>query len=131
MSETVLAPQSGKPRFTVDIALKTLATVAAAIILTWLAMRLSHILLVILFAVLLATAIDEPVTWLQEHGIPRPLGILLHYIALLILFAIAIVVLIPLITTESRLLMKELPGYLNAFEGWLDRYTPGPTPHFS
>ncbi|MFM9107575.1 MAG: AI-2E family transporter [Chloroflexota bacterium] len=129
-SEASTAPGGG-PRVIAEIALKTLGVVAAAIVLSWLAMRLSHFLIVILFAVLLATAIDEPVSWLQERGVPRPLGIFLHYVALIALFAIAIIVLIPLVTTEARLLSKELPAYLQSFETWLDKYTPGPTPHFS
>jgi predicted PurR-regulated permease PerM len=122
---------SGKPRLTIEIALRTLAIIGVAIVLTWLAMRLSHFLLVILFAILLATAIDEPVSWLQARGVPRPLGIFLHYVALLILFGIAIVVLIPLVTTEARLLSKELPAYLDSLETLIDKYTPGPKPHFS
>jgi predicted PurR-regulated permease PerM len=126
-----LSAAPGRPRFTIDIALKTLVLIGLAIALAWLAIRLSHFLLVILFAILLATAIDEPVTWLQERGVPRPLGILLHYIALLILFGIAILVLIPLVTTEAKLLSTELPGYLVSLESLIDRYTPGPAPHFS
>jgi predicted PurR-regulated permease PerM len=133
MSETNpgVAVATAKPRLTIDVAIRTLAIVAAGIVLTWLAIRLSHFLLVILFAILLATAIDEPVSWLQRHGIPRPIGILLHYIALMAMFGLAILVLIPLITTEARLLVTELPGYINSLEGLIARYTPGPAPHFS
>ncbi|MCC6313544.1 MAG: AI-2E family transporter, partial [Thermomicrobiales bacterium] len=104
--------QSRRPeRVTVEIASRTLLLLAAFAALVWFSFQLSNLLLILLFAVLLATAIDEPVSWLERRGIPRPFGILAHYIVLFALFVLVALVLIPLIGSEIRLLRAELPAY--------------------
>lgn len=110
--------------FTVEIAGRTLAILLAAFLLAWVGSRLGNFLMIAVFAVLLATAIDEPVSWLQRRGVPRPLGIGLHYLALLAVLALVVVVLIPLVAAEGLLLRREIPAYVQELEVRLAALNP-------
>jgi len=123
--------EGSRPAVSVNIAGRTLGVLLAAVAAVWLAGRLSHLLLIILFAVLLATAIDAPVTWLQRRGIPRPLGILLHDLLLVALLAVVVLVLVPLVASEARLLRDEAPRYANQLEAWVATVNPNAAEGFS
>lgn len=110
--------------FTVEIAGRTLAILLAAFALAWMGSRLGNFLMIAVFAILLATAIDEPVSWLERRGVPRPLGIGLHYLALLAVLALVVVVLVPLVAAEGLLLRQEIPAYVQAVESRLAAMNP-------
>jgi predicted PurR-regulated permease PerM len=112
------------PRVTVEIAGRTLAVLLAAFALAWVGSRLGNFAMIVVFAVLLATAIDQPVSALQRRGVPRPLGIGLHYLALLAVLALVVVVLIPLVAAEATLLRLEIPAYLAELEARLAAINP-------
>ncbi len=117
---------AGTPRspFTVEVAGRTIAILVAAFAFAWIGARLDHFFLIVVFAILLATAIDEPVGWLQRHGVPRPLGIGLHYLALVALLGLVVVVLIPLVASEATLLRSEIPAYLQELEARVAALNP-------
>lgn len=131
MAERAVPDEPRRPAVSVEIGGRTLGILLAVVAAVWLAARLSHILLILLFAVLLATAIDEPVSWLERRGLPRPLGILLHYLVLLVLIAIVVLVLVPLVAAEARLLRVEAPAYADQLEGLVAAINPNAAAGFS
>ena len=90
--------------------------VVAVIIAAYLLFRIPHFWLIVLTAVVLATAMDKPVVALNQRGLPRPLAILLIYVCLIAFFAGAIAALAPIITGDARALEAELPGYASRLE---------------
>ena len=94
MGDRSVPAEPPRPVVSVNIAGRTLGVLLAVVAAVWLAGRLSHLLLILLFAVLLATAIDAPISWLQKRGVPRPLGILLHYLLLVALLGVVVLVIV-------------------------------------
>lgn len=107
--------------FTVNLASRSILGVFAIVAGVWLAARLTDFLLVVFFAILLATAIDQPVTWLQRRSIPRPAGVLAMFVLLIGLLGLVVVALIPLIGAETESLRNNLPGYQERTQDLLRR----------
>lgn len=106
---------------TVQIAPRSLFIVLAVAALVWLAFKLTDFLMVVFFAVLLATAIDQPVSWMQRQRVPRPAAVLAMFAALLGLLVLVVVALVPLVSAESLTLRDDLPGYSKRLESLFGR----------
>ena len=116
-----------RPPLTVEIAPRTIVIAALVVATVWLLFRLTDFLMVLVFAILIATAIDQPVGWLRRRGLPRPLGIAALYGILLALLALVGVVLVPLVATEITALRGALPGYTAQLESVLRQVGPEAT----
>lgn len=106
----------GQRTITVSISVRTIFVIIALVALTYLLFRIPHFWLLVLTAVVLATAMDKPVSAMQARGIPRGISILLIYILLIGLMATAIAALAPIVAGDARALERELPGYTAWFE---------------
>jgi len=106
----------GQRTITVSISVRTIFLIIALVALTYLLFRIPHFWLLVLTAVVLATAMDKPVSAFQARGLPRAISILVIYILLLGLMAIAIAALAPIVAGDARALERELPGYTAWFE---------------
>lgn len=110
---------------TIAIAPRTIVLAVGVVAAVWLLFRLTDFLTVLMFAILLATAVDQPVGWLQRRGVPRALGVLVLYVVVVALLAVVGVVLVPLVATEVHALRAELPGYVTRLESLLRQVNPG------
>jgi predicted PurR-regulated permease PerM len=109
--------ESESPRtITVSISVRTIFLIIALVAMTYLFFRIPHFWLLVLTAVVLATAMDKPVSALQARGWPRGISIMLIYILLIGLMVIAIAALAPIVAGDARALERELPGYTAWFE---------------
>lgn len=106
----------GQRTITVSISVRTIFVIIALVALTYLLFRIPHFWLLVLTAVVLATAMDKPVSAMQARGLPRALSILLIYILLIGMMVIAIAALAPIVAGDARALERELPGYTAWFE---------------
>lgn len=66
-----------------------------------LAVYLTDVLLLLAVAMLLAAVIQPPLNWLARHGLPRSAGVLLLYLLLLALLALAFYALLPVIVGRA------------------------------
>ena len=122
---TLPAPDDVKrpePRITVSISLRTLATVGGVLLAYWLLLTFSGILIVFPIAILLAATVDKPAKWLARHHVPRPLGVTIIFLALLVVIGFAISLLVPLVAHEIRDIRSNLPTYRADLEDLLNRY---------
>jgi predicted PurR-regulated permease PerM len=106
----------GPQTITVSISLRTIFLIIALVALTYLFFRIPHFWLLVLTAVVLATAMDKPVSAIQARGLPRGISILFIYILLIGLMVIAVAALAPIVAGDARALERELPGYTAWFE---------------
>lgn len=106
----------GQRTITVSISVRTIFLIIALVALTYLLFRIPHFWLLVLTAVVLATAMDKPVSAMQARGLPRGISILVIYILLIGLMVIAIAALAPIVAGDARALERELPGYTAWFE---------------
>jgi predicted PurR-regulated permease PerM len=81
-----------------DVARKALIAtlVVVGVLIGALALWKAHVVIALLFvALILAAAMRPGVEWLRSHGVPRAAGILLHYLALLGVFALLVWLIVP------------------------------------
>lgn len=88
----------------------------AAIVFVWVGSlvvgRVLQIVVIVLLAVILAYALEPPLSWTQRF-LPRGLAALLIYALALGLLAIGILLLAPPTIDQSETLVQKLPGYLD------------------
>lgn len=116
---------------TVKFGSSTILLVIALVAGAYLLFRIPHFWLIFLTAIVLATAVDLPVTAMQRRGLSRGFGILLIYIVLVVFIGIAFAALVPIIAGDARALEQELPGYLSRVEQTLGAFSPGSSSNFT
>lgn len=100
----------------VSITVGTFLKISLVAGLLWLLWVLRDIVLLLLTAVVIASAIEPATLWFERHRIPRVLGVLFTYIvALTALFGILYLFVPPLLNEASKLLVS-LPEYLEQVE---------------
>lgn len=111
--------------FNVSISVRTIFLVFAIVAMVWVALHLVTVLIVVFSAIVLATAIDRPVSWMQDRRIPRPLGVLGICAAILLIVTGLAVMLIPIISSEMQALQTDLPRYAENIQRLVHRVAPG------
>ena len=110
---------------TIQLGTRTIVSIIALAAASYLLFRIPHFWLIVLAAVVLATAVDKPVAALQRRGLPRPLGIVLIYAVLAGLLMAAVLALAPVIAGDARALQREIPGYVDRLEQTAGVFAPG------
>ncbi len=113
-----------KEQTTTRITLTTasLVRILVVLVLVYFAWLIQDILAILFIALVLSSAIDPWIDWLQKKGIPRPLGISMIYILFLAVIAFVIYLIIPPIASQFSQLSQDLPSYLERFNGFLSRF---------
>jgi len=119
-----MEPDGAKNSVTITISKRTIFIVFAIIALIWLAFKLANLLVVLFVAIVFATAIDQPASWLVRHRIPRPIAVLAIYIAIAGILAGLVVALIPLVDGEIGTLQDRIPGYADSLKSLIQRVAP-------
>ena len=125
MSEPSGAEPRRRARVVIDVSGRAVATVLLVVGALWLVARLPNLTLMLVLAVLLSAAIDQPVTALQARGVPRPFGILLCYLVGALTAVLVAAVIVPLVRDELEALREELPERVASVQVLLDRAVPG------
>jgi len=122
-----VAERSGPRRpasITVTISRRTILLVLAIVTAVWVVMHLVNVLIVVFSAILLATAIDAPVGWLQRRGVPRSAGVLAMYGLVVGILGGVVALLVPLVSTEVASVQEALPGWTKRLEEFVNRVRP-------
>lgn len=93
---------------------RALMLAAGLFILLWFLYTVLSVVLLLLFAIVLAIIINAPVTWLEKKGIRRLWGSLIVFALITLGVAVLSWLIVPKIVEQVTLLIKNLPGYLNA-----------------
>jgi putative permease len=80
-------------------------------ILFWFLYEILGILLLFLFALIFAIVLNAPVTWLEEHKVPRVAGTLLTMALVLLLVAFLGWLIIPELAGQIGILVNSIPDY--------------------
>jgi predicted PurR-regulated permease PerM len=107
------ASRRGKHTCTVEAVAKRsfIATLTAgAVVVGALALwELKLILALIFMAMIIAAAMRPGVDWLRRHSVPRGVGVLIHYFALIALVGLFLYLVVPRATNQVRDAIKNLP----------------------
>jgi putative permease len=99
---------------------------AGLFVALWFAHEILEIILLLFFAIVITIVLNAPVTWLESKNIHRPIGSLVIFFSVLLCFALLGWMVIPKVVTQVRLLVTNLPAYLEGLneriEKWLGEY---------
>lgn len=69
------------------------------------------IVLIVFVSVIVAAALNGPVNWLQNHKVPRILGVTFVYLIFFLILGLALSLIIPIIAVQVRQLVNYFPEY--------------------
>jgi predicted PurR-regulated permease PerM len=104
--------------YSINITTMTVVKIILLFLLLYFVYLIRDILAMLFVALIVASAIDPFVDWMQGKRIPRPIGVLLIYILLFSIVGVMIYLIIPPIAQETGNLSEKFPLYL-------DRITSG------
>lgn len=99
---------------TINVGFGTVAKTIFFILLLWVLYQLLDLVLIVLTAVVIATAIEPATRRLVKLRIPRVLAVIILYFVVFGIFSGVIIYLIPTLTQELGSLSKQLPDYINS-----------------
>lgn len=86
---------------------------------------LKDVLIIFLFALIIASAISPFANWLDEKGFPRLLGVLLLYLVILFLIVGVLSLIIPYVSQDINQLTSTLPQLVTKVSTSLDKVQQG------
>jgi predicted PurR-regulated permease PerM len=105
---------------TINISFGTIVKAVLFVLLIWFLFVLKDIVLIVLTAIVIASAMEPAVLWLVRHKVPRVFSVLSVYALLIAVFALLFYAFTPTLLRELSGLLAELPGYL----GGIDVFSP-------
>ncbi len=81
---------------------------------------LRDVLMILFFAIMIASAVGPFADWMESKRIPRILGVLLLYIIVAILMTVLLAILVPVATFELRQLTQALPQFFSNLSSVLE-----------
>lgn len=97
----------------IDISVKTLIKTALVVLAIWVAYLILDILVMIVFAVIITSAVDRWASKLQEFRIPRILGVVMIYLSVILFVASVSYLIMPVFLNEVGGFAENLPVYYN------------------
>ncbi len=95
------------------------AVVILCVLALWFATRIPRTVTIFVIAGFIASAVHPIVRQLETRRIPRPWGTALVFAVLIVLFAVCIIVLLPLTVAQAQVLLANLPAYLQTAQHWI------------
>ncbi|MFH1667441.1 MAG: AI-2E family transporter [Candidatus Komeilibacteria bacterium] len=97
--------------YTVNISSQTFIKILLFFVVIAFLYMVREAIALIFIALILASALDPFVDWLRKFKIPRGVGIIVIYLLLLSIISAVIIMIIPPITAEIKLIASDFPVY--------------------
>jgi predicted PurR-regulated permease PerM len=85
----------------------------------WLIYRFNQVIFILFVAIVIGTVIRPAVTWLHRHGLPQTVGVVFVYLLLFLLLTGFLLLLFPLISTQSTTIAAAIPDYYQSLREWV------------
>jgi predicted PurR-regulated permease PerM len=99
---------------------------AGLFIAIWFLHQVIDVLLLLFFAIVISIVLNAPVTWLEKRKMSRTAASLIVFFGMLAIFALIGWMVIPKIVTQVKVLLTNLPGYIESLNqritGWIGDY---------
>ncbi len=82
---------------------------------------LRDVILILLFSIIIASAVSPFADWLQKNKIPRLLGVLLLYLTFFTLVVFLLSLIVPFISVQVSDLTQALPKFIASISGALEK----------
>jgi predicted PurR-regulated permease PerM len=97
------------------IAWRTILLAAVAVVGLWLVVTLQGILIQLLVAIILSAGLTPLVLWLEHRGLPRPLSILLIYLAFILALVGLLLLIVPPVVQQTEGFIVNAPALAGDF----------------
>lgn len=115
-------PDSKKTVTRIEIPIRTIITVALSLFAIWVLIDIWGVLLQVVIAFLLATALLPLVERLQQRGMSKGLASGIVFLGLVAAIAGFFWIIVPPLISQAQSLIDNAPDYLNRFERYIRRY---------
>ncbi|OPZ88233.1 MAG: pheromone autoinducer 2 transporter [bacterium ADurb.Bin429] len=99
--------------------LKIIVIVFALVLLIRFLGEIARILLLVALVILFSMMLTPPVSWMERHRVPRAIGGPLVVLAVLGLFTLLMIWMVPPLIEQLSLFVGNLPAYWNQTQAWL------------
>lgn len=103
-----------KDQIHISISAGTIIKVLALLILTGLLFYVSELVIALLVAVVLASAVEMPVKFLAKWGLPRGLSVISIFLVLVLILVAVVFIFIPPLADDVARFIKTLPAILDS-----------------
>ena len=111
---------------TINISTSTILRVIFILLALVFLYLIRDILIIVFVAVIIAAAINGPVSWLQRHKVPRLLGVIFIYLLLLLLLALIVTLIFPPLAEQIKQLATYFPEFMEkiglSVQEWWGKY---------
>lgn len=102
-------PLLAQPRYLWGVAWRIVMVALVLVAAIWAIFNLTHIVLQVLVAIILATGLTPMVEWLHRRHIPRPVSVLIIYLGFLLAIAGVLALIIPPLVDQVRQFVESAP----------------------
>ena len=117
-------------RQTIDISTASVFRALLVVFMFFLVYQLSSVLIVVLFAIVIASAVSPFVTWFEKRRVPRLIGVLLLYLMVVALVVILSTLVLPSVSSDVSNLNTYLPKLAEQLSSSLDKVQKGAPKYF-
>ncbi|MDP1625344.1 MAG: AI-2E family transporter [bacterium] len=110
--------QEAPKTFNIEITAGTIAKAIFLIFMAFLLFQLKGLVLVVLTAVVIASAVEPAAKWIIRHGIPRVFSVLIIYALLGVMFVSAFYYFVPPLLRDTSAFLSSVPDYINSVSLW-------------
>src|SRR3989344_3737172 len=96
-----------------DVSVATVVKIVAVFLLFALIYLLRDIAIILLFAIVIASAVGPFADWVEKKKIPRVLGVALLYLSIFFLAGFLVSLVVPFVTGEVNQLIQDLPNFIS------------------
>jgi len=111
---------------TINISTSTILRVIIILLALVFLYIIKDILMVVFVAIIIAAAINGPVSWLQRHRVPRLLGVIFIYLLLLLFLALIVTLIFPPLAEQIKQLAIYFPEFMEkiglSVQEWWGKY---------
>jgi len=104
--------------FNISISAGTIIKGLIILIVTFLLYKMLDLVLVVLTAVVLASAIEPLINWFKKYKINRLFGVIITYVSIALIFSGLLYFFIPPVLDEASNLLSNAPKYLDSITLW-------------
>ena len=109
-------------KITFDISVLALVKISILFLVVFFLFFVRDVILIVFVSLILASAFDPWIDFFQKHKIPRGFGILIIYLAIVLIIAGSIYLIIPPIAIEIKELAKDFPVYWERLSGGVENF---------
>src|SRR3989344_3130923 len=104
-----------------DVSVATIVKVVAVLLFFVVAYLLRDIFVILLFAIVIASAVTPFADWVEKKKVPRILGVALLYLSIFVLVGFLISLVVPFVTGETNQLIQDLPNFISRVSTSLEK----------